>query len=270
MPSLLVRWLSLVLALLLTALPFSAQSHTGPAAGVVIMHGKGGDPNRQVNDLARALERKGYVVANLDMPWSGRRGYDAPVAQGVKQIEEAIAALRAKGAAKVFVAGHSQGGVFGIYASGVIPMDGVIAIAPGGDVSGNTFRSKLGSSVDSARKMVAEGRGDEKASFEDYEGSKGTTHVRTTAAIYLDWFDPQGAMSFMQSISKLPPALPVLFVAPTGDYPALRNIKQRIWDALPKNPQSKLVEPRATHLDAPGASAEEIDGWIRTIATASK
>lgn len=47
--------------------------------GIVIMRGKGGSPSRYVSDRAQALEGKGYLVANIEMPWSGRRDYDVDV-----------------------------------------------------------------------------------------------------------------------------------------------------------------------------------------------
>lgn len=41
--------------------------------------------------------------------------------------------------------------------------------------------------------MVSEGRGGDKADFAEFEGAKGSIPLITTAAIYLDWFDPNGA-----------------------------------------------------------------------------
>jgi triacylglycerol esterase/lipase EstA (alpha/beta hydrolase family) len=84
------------------------------AIGVVVMHGKGGSPAGRVSTLASSLERKGYLVANLEMPWSARREYDVGVDVAESEIEAALASLRAKGANKVFVAGHSQGGLFAL------------------------------------------------------------------------------------------------------------------------------------------------------------
>ena len=54
------------------------------------MHGKGGAPNsRPIAPFAAALERNGFLVANLDMPWSGARNYDVDVAAGERQVQEA-------------------------------------------------------------------------------------------------------------------------------------------------------------------------------------
>ncbi|NNU42411.1 hypothetical protein [Ramlibacter montanisoli] len=86
-----------------------AQAPAAPGIAVVVMHGKGGSPARHVNGLASFLEQRGYLVANLEMPWSGRREYDVPVDAAEKEVDAALDAMRARGAGKVFVAGHSQG-----------------------------------------------------------------------------------------------------------------------------------------------------------------
>lgn len=246
------------------AQPAVAQSPP-PKIGIVIMHGKGGSPARLVADLASALESKGLLVANPEMPWSGRREYDASVADAEKEVESALGSLRAKGAAKLFVAGHSQGGVFALYFGNKHAVDGIIAIAPGGNVANALFREKLGESVEQARKLVAEGKGHEKARFFDYEGAKGAFPVLSAPAVYLGWFDPDGAMNQTLAVKSMQPQMPVLFIAPTGDYPGLFKIRQAMFDALPSHPLSKLYEPNATHTGAPTASIDEILRWTAEV-----
>jgi len=233
--------------------------------GIVIVHGKGGSPTRHVSELASSLEAKGYLVANLEMPWSGRRHYDVSVSAAEKEIESALATLRNKGAQKLFVAGHSQGGLFALYFGGRHQVDGIIAIAPGGDVSNRTFRQELDESVRQARKLVAEGKGNDKTEFYDYEGRKGVTAVISTPAIYLSWFDPDGAMNQTMAMKNMNPRVPVLYIGPTEDYPYLRRIKHSMYGALPDNPLSKMYEPDSTHLGAPSASRDEIVRWTAEV-----
>jgi pimeloyl-ACP methyl ester carboxylesterase len=237
-----------------------------PAIGMVIMHGKGGSPARLVSGLASALEQKSYLVANLEMPWSANREYDVGVDIAEKEVDAALGSLRAKGANKVFVAGHSQGALFAIYYGGKHPVDGVIAIAPGGNVANNIFRGELGSYVEQARKLVADGKGNEKTRFGDYEGSKGPYTVTATPAAYLSWFDPEGAMNQVKSSRAMNPRVPVLFIAPTNDYPGLVKIKQQMFGALPRNPLTRMYEPDSSHRDAPFASRDEIVRWTAEVA----
>ena len=256
-----------LLAVAIVAFAQSSMAQAPPAAiGVVVMHGKGGLPARHVSSLAAALEQKGHLVANLEMPWSANRQYNAGVDVAEQEIDAALDSLRAKGAGRVFVAGHSQGGLFAIHYGGKRPVDGVIAIAPGGNVANPIYRRELGQSVEQARKLVAEGKGNEKARLSDYEGSKGTYIVTVTPAAYLTWFDPEGAMNQRRASRAVNPQVPVLFVAPKNDYPGLLRIKQMMFDDLPRNPLTRMYEPESSHLDAPSISRDEIVRWIADVA----
>lgn len=236
--------------------------------GIVLMHGKGGSPTKYVADLASALEGQGFLVANLEMPWSGKRSYDVEVGAADGEVESALNSLRGKGARTFVVAGHSQGGLFALHFGGKHAVDGVIAIAPGGNVGAPTYRDKLGEHVDRARKLVAEGKGQEKERFADFEGSRGTYPIITTPVSYLSWFDPDGAMNQKAALSRMSPAIPVLFIAPTNDYPGLLKVKQEMFDALPRNPRTRLYEPSSSHLDAPSASIKTIIEWTTMVANA--
>lgn len=258
-------FLALAILFAATGLPAAAQSGP-PAIGIVIMHGKGGSPAKHVADLASSLEAKGCLVANLEMPWSARRDYDVSVAAAEQEVESALERLRARGARTLFVAGHSQGGLFALYYGGRHPVDGVIAMAPGGNVGNQTFREKLGESVAQARQLVADGKGDERTRLLDFEGARGCYPVLATPANYLGWFEPDGAMNQTHAIRSMNPAVPVLFVAPRGDYPALARVKQAMFDALPGHPLTELYEPDANHLGAPSASLDEILRWTKAVA----
>jgi pimeloyl-ACP methyl ester carboxylesterase len=239
-----------------------------PQIGIVVMHGKGGSPNTLVAPLASGLAEDGFLVANQEMPWSGRRQYNATVSEAEKELEAAIAALRDKGAQKIFVAGHSQGGVFALHAGSKLSIDGVIAIAPGGDVSSQLFKEKLGSYVDKARGLVTEGKGDEKTQLADYDGPKGPEPLFTTPRIYMTWFDPDGAMNQKNALKAS--RVPVLYVAPGYDYPGLLRIKMAMFNSLPAHPLNKLHEPAATHTGAPAASRAEVARWVLEVANAKK
>lgn len=248
-----------------TSTTLAAETHR---MGIVIMHGKGGSPTRYVSDLARALESRGYLVANLEMPWSGRRDYDVDVSYAEEEVESALATLRSKGAKKVFVAGHSQGGLFALHFAGKHTVDGIIAIASGGSVNSPLFREKLGESLARARQLIADGKGSEKVRLNDFESSKGIYPVIVTPSNYLIWFDPDGAMNMVRAVRAVNPAIPVLWIAPTGDYPQLRKSAHPMFGDLPANAFHKRVEPESDHLDAPTASIEEIVRWTTTVANA--
>ena len=256
---------ALLACLAAIALPVRAQV-APPEVGIVIMHGKGGDPTKLVAGLARWLSSRGYRVANLEMPWSGRRNYDQPVPEAVAEVDAALASLRAQGARKLFVCGHSLGGLFALHYAGERRFDGLIAIAPGGDPGGQFLRQTLGAEVGRARSLAAEGKAGERATFNDYENAKGLYPIETTAAAYLSWFDPEGAMNQARAMAAVDPSIPVLYVVPTNDYPGLLRAKDLFFPRLPRNAKTRLYEPAATHTAAPWESHEEIARWIGEVA----
>ena len=239
-----------------------------PKMGIVIMHGKGGSPDRHVDNLARQLKDKGYEVANLEMPWSGRREYDVDTDAADAEVDKAIADMRAKGAQKIFVSGHSQGGAYATHYGATHEVDGVIAIAPGGNVANKLFKEKLGKSVGKARKMVEAGKGDKKVNLDDFEGSKGTYSVRTTPRVYLTWFSPDGAMNMRKSVRRMSPNTPVLWLVAKNDYAGLRKLNIPLFDEFPSNPNTKMMEPDSDHIGAPSASIDLIADWTAVVATA--
>ena len=238
------------------------------ASGVVVMHGKGGSPERHVSALASALRDAGFRVANLEMPWSGRRNYDVGTGAAVVEVERALAALEAQGAERLFLAGHSQGAVFALHAAGVLPVHGVVAIAPGGNVASPVFRKELGPAIAEARRLIAQGRGEETHRLADYEGSRGLYPLVARPAAWITWFEVGGAMDRERASRALPGNVPVLVVIPTRDYPAIRNGKDAILRDLPRHPATRLHEPDGDHLSAPAVAAPEAIRWMREVGAA--
>lgn len=239
-------------------------AHAAPVVGVVVLHGKSGGP-KTVQDLASALKARGMLVETPEMPWSGRRSYDVDLKTGVDEVSKALDALRAKGATRLFVAGHSQGALFAVLFAGHHPVDGVIAIAPGGMVDTPGFVRHLADHVANAKRMRDEGRGADTAGFADFEGRRRTTPVQASAANYLSWFDPQGEHT-TRAFGRVKAGVPVLYVAPTDDTPVLRPLAGPNFSALPEHPRKRLLEPNADHMGAPAAAAQDIAAWIAEVA----
>lgn len=258
---------SMFLTLVISLFPTHVHAQS-PASeiGVVVMHGKSGSPAKWVNELALALEMEGFHVASLEMPWSKNRQYDVNMQGSASEITAALNAMRAKGAKKTFVAGHSQGGLNALLYGGLEKVDGLIAIAPGGSHGAKSFTKALGNHVNKAKDMIEEGRGHEKEEFADYEGSKGTFPIIATATNYYDWFNPSGSHNMDYASRNVKSGIPVLYIAPTSDYPALKKQTQPSFGALPSHGLTRLYEPETDHLNAPGASTSEIIRWINEVA----
>jgi hypothetical protein len=72
-------------------------------------------------------------------------------------------------------------------------------------------------------------------------------------------------MNLMKSIRTMRPETPVLLVVPKNDYPSLLKARQANFDALPRNPRTRLYEPDATHTGAPAASRDEVSRWMMEV-----
>ncbi|MEJ1436632.1 MAG: hypothetical protein RPU61_04885 [Candidatus Sedimenticola sp. (ex Thyasira tokunagai)] len=177
------------------------------------------------------------------------------------------AAMRNQGATHLFVSGHSQGGGFALYFGGRHAVDGVIGLAPGGNVGSKMFRKKLGKSVARARKLIEKGKGDETTRLMDHEGSKGTFPIIITPNNYLSWFDPDGAMNIVRSAKQLGDDVPVLWAVAKRDYPGLRKFGPIVFGFLSGHPDTTYYEPSSDHLGAPSASIDEVKRWITEVVT---
>jgi len=259
---------SLILAVFTATAPVTAVAQVEPI-GIVIMHGKGGGPGGLVAGLAKGLADKGYLVANLEMPWSGKRNYDVTAAKGEEEVEAALAGLRGKGAKKVFVCGHSQGGIFALHLAAKTTADGFITITPGGNVAGRIYFEQVGASLRRARQLVAEGKGNEATELEDYEGSKGKYPISAVPAAYVTWFDPDGVMNMDRAARSVNSRVPVLWVAATHDYPSLVKAARPTFRMLPKHPLTRFYEAETDHREAPTTAIEEITSWTREVTNAT-
>src|SRR6187455_988744 len=95
---------------LLVALPagaLHAQSKSLGGYGVVLLHGKGGSPTSMIEGLTESLRKEGALVEAPELPWSGRRIYDATYDQAMAEIDLAVQKLKWSGATRIVVAGHS-------------------------------------------------------------------------------------------------------------------------------------------------------------------
>jgi dienelactone hydrolase len=168
--------------------------------GVVVMHGKWGGIDKYITPIAGALGGAGYRVANIEMPWSKARMYDVDYGAAMKEIDAAVAKLKADGAKRIVVLGHSLGANAALgYAATRDGLSGVIGLAPGH--SPERFQ-KLASSVAKAKAIVAEGKGDSTANFEDINGGQ-TRNVSVRARIYVSYFDPAGPAVMPNNAARL-------------------------------------------------------------------
>lgn len=202
-----------VLGVLGAALPADAFQLRG--TGVILIHGKAGGQG-PLQPLAQALKARGATVVLPRMSWtSGYRTYD----QTLGEVQAAVARLKAGGAARIVLAGHSLGANISLgYAARVGGVDAVVALAPGHRP--DFIAGQTGDSLAQAKAMVAAGQGTQKARFLDFNQGR-TFPVTTSADAYLSFFDPSGQAAQAAQASGV--RSPVLWVVGAGDRPAMND-----------------------------------------------
>ena len=166
--ALLVRALA-VLAVI-AGLPLAAPSQTAnlQGVGVVYLHGKGGWAGALDGGILSVLADEGALVATPEMPWSMKRKYGATYEQAMAEIDAAVVGLKAKGAARIVVIGHSLGANAAIgYAARHPDLAAVVALAPGHLPEAEGLRSHAREAVAEAKELIAAGQGDVPRSFPD-------------------------------------------------------------------------------------------------------
>jgi pimeloyl-ACP methyl ester carboxylesterase len=142
-------------------------------------------PGTSIARLELVLRGAGFRVVLPEMPWSTTHPYDRSFEEALDAVAAAVGKLRAQGAERVVVVGHSLGGGavigFGALRGGV---DGIVALAAGPDPASLDQERDRAASVAKAEAMLAAGRANEMAAFTDinmqYQGT-----VWTTPAHYL-------------------------------------------------------------------------------------
>jgi len=191
------------LALCLTGALVLAGVHSSAAAaqaiGVVLLHGKTGAPN-QFAKLSAALTAAGYTVAAPEMCWSKTRIFDKPFPDCMKEVDAAVATLKSGGAAKVVVAGMSQGGIavldYGVTRQGSA---GIVAMGSAGDPNLAKFPT-LAASEKTATALINAGKGDEVTELQDLVNGK-PAPIKATPNVFMSFHGPAVAIGSLKNVA---------------------------------------------------------------------
>lgn len=235
--------------------------------GVVYLHGKMSWPGAANGGILSALEDEGALVATPEMPWSLHRRYAATYEQAMGEIDAAVAGLKAKGATRILIIGHSLGAnaAFG-YAARHPDLAGLVALSPGHLPEQDNMRSFVADGVARAKKLIAEGQGDVPQTFPDMAQDIPLT-TTATPYVYLSMFDPNGPAVIPKNaaiIGAAPRPMPILWVVGKLD-PIDRRGPEYAFDAAAKNPKSKYIEVFAGHLTTPLVARGKVVDWINSL-----
>ncbi len=233
--------------------------------GVVLLHGKWGDPSG-VRPIGAALEAAGYTVERPAMPWAGYRSYDKGYEGAMEEVAQAVARLRAKGLARVVVGGHSLGANGALHFATLDPtLAAIILVAPAHSPEGRAASEAAAGSLQKAREMIAAGEGNDRASFVDINTGGRSRNQNIPANIYLSYYDPEGPAAMSLSAAGLK-AGRVLWLAPSED-PTTRGFAALVAPRFPPTVKLDRVDVTADHLGAPQASAAAIVEWLNALPT---
>jgi pimeloyl-ACP methyl ester carboxylesterase len=270
------RVIALILTRLLLALAalFLTQNLAGAAPdadlhglGVVYLHGKAAWPGALNGGILGALQDEGALVATPEMPWSFHRRYAATYDQAMAEIDAAATGLKAKGATRIVIIGHSLGANAAIgYAARYPGLAGIVALAPGHLPETEGLRSFVADAVERAKELIAAGKGDVPQTFPDM--AQGLPLIATaTPVVYLSMFDPDGPAVIPKNAAALGAAVapvPLLWVVGKLD-PIDRRGPDYAFNAAAKNPKSKYIEVFAGHLTTPLAARKQVVDWINSL-----
>ena len=267
----LVRRLVSLCVRLLVPLALGAGAALGAYAqnqlGVVVLHGKQGSPTGEVVEpVISGMRSAGFLVDAPEMPWSGRRIFDATFTQALGEIDQAVDRLKKAGATKVVVAGMSMGGP-AVFAYGATrKVDGVVAWAPAHDpMNDPAMRApRFLEAVARAQQLIANGKGDEVESFPEINRDVFT--VRATPKVWLSYWDPEGSNSMPRNAQAFPAATPVLIVVSSRDpFPQDEDYLLR---KTPPHPLSELIKVNVPHLQVPRTATEQTIVWLKKVQAA--
>jgi dienelactone hydrolase len=252
----------------LAALAAPPRAGAAPSAdlhgfGVVYLHGKGAWPGGLDGGILSSLEEEGALVAKPEMPWSFNRRYAATYDQAMAEIDAVVRDLKARGASRIIIIGHSLGANAAIgYAARHSDLAAVVALAPGHLPETGEMRSYVSDAVVHAKQLIAAGQGNVRQTFPDMaQGIPLIAHA--TPVVYLSMFDPDGPAVIPKNAAAMGP-VPLLWVAGKLD-PIDSRGPEYAFTAAAKNPKSKYVEVFAGHLTTPLVARGQVLDWINSL-----
>jgi pimeloyl-ACP methyl ester carboxylesterase len=256
---------ALAVVAVVAGLSFAALGQTANlhGVGVIYLHGKGAWPGAADGGILSTLAEEGALVATPEMPWSFKRKYGATYEQAMAEIDAVAAGLKAQGATRIVVIGHSLGANAAIgYAARHPDLLAVVALSPGHLPEAEGLRSHTQEAIAEAKQLVAAGQGDVPRRFPDMAQGIPLT-ATATPLVYLSMFDPDGPAVIPKNAEAMGP-VPLLWVVGTLD-PIARRGPDYAFKFGAKNPKSRYIEVFAGHLTTPLAARSQVVEWINSL-----
>ncbi|MGE0152883.1 MAG: alpha/beta fold hydrolase [Reyranellaceae bacterium] len=234
--------------------------------GVVLMHGKQAMPGQPpgMAQLESELQRHGAKVVSPQMPWASGswQKIDVTVEGAHALIDAQVSQLRARGARRIVVAGHSIGANVALsYAVARPDVAAIVMISPGHSpsFSARTMPDYV-AALEKAAALVQSGQGAQ--AFTGPDNNQGRKFdVSTTAEIYQSWMSPRRAANMANQAPLLSARIPVLVLMGDSD-PAASITEGSIYRPAAKHPYSKYLAVAGDHGGAIGGAVGQVAAWV--------
>ena len=248
--------------LLLWLMATAAHAGNLQGTGVVFLHGKGVWAGAFDGGIPGALEAEGAVAVSPEMPWSLLRIYGATYEDAMREIDTAVAGLKAKGATRIVIIGHSLGANAAIgYAARRHGVAAVVALSPGHLPETAEMRARTAEAIAQARGLLAAGEKSRRIWPDRIQGIP--TYATASPAVYLSMFDPDGPAVIPKNAAALR-GVPLLWVVGESDPIFVRG-RDYAFSRAPKNPKSRYIEVAAGHLTAPRTARAQVVEWVKSL-----
>ena len=251
---------ALVFVWLVAAAPAFANSLQ--SYGVIFLHGKGGWAGAFDGGILSSLRREGAKVAAPEMPWSFSRKYGATYEEAMSEIDREVVALRAQGASKIIVIGHSLGANAAIGYAARRAVAAVVALSPGHLPETVEMQGRTAQAIEEARQLIAAGHGHVPKFFPDMvQGIP--IPCTATPTIYLSMFAPDGPAVIPKNVVAMGP-VPFLWVVGRLDPIHWRG-PDYAFNRGAGHPKSKYLEVFAGHVLTPLTARGDVVDWIKSL-----
>jgi pimeloyl-ACP methyl ester carboxylesterase len=242
----------------------ATPAHAGnlQGTGVVFLHGKGVWAGAFDGGIPGALEAEGAVAVSPEMPWSLSRIYGATYEEAMREIDAAVASLKARGATRIVIIGHSLGANAAIgYAARRHGVAAVVALSPGHLPETAEMRARTADAIVQAHALLAAGEKSRRIWPDRIQGIP--TFATASPAVYLSMFDPDGPAVIPKNVTALH-GVPLLWVVGDSD-PIFARGRDYAFSRAPKNPKSRYIEVSAGHLTAPWNARAQVVEWVKSL-----
>lgn len=230
----------------------------------ILLHGKSGNiDNKYRVKTYKNLYKKDYEVLAAKMPWS--KDWEGTLEDGLELIDSAINFALEKNKKPVLV-GHSLGGNISLIYASKNPnknLLGVITVAPGHMIHQSRKSQEVSKkSLEKAKKMISENKGNEKADFKMLNTGK-VKKEYIKAKIFDSYYNLETFPNIMDTLEKV--KIPVLWIA--GDDDRLTSVyaMEDKFFLIPDNDLNEYIQTEGNHRSVLKKSTQIMINWSEKL-----